>query len=141
MKTFYVTTPIYYSNGIPHIGHAYSSFISDVLARHHRSLGEDVKFSTGVDENSQKVVEKAAEAGMDLMPYCDAMAEKHKALWDGIDISYTDFVRTTSDNHKAFVQNVLQKSYENGDIYLGEYEGLYCVGCEGFKKETDLTAE
>lgn len=75
------------------------------------------------------------------MQYCDRMAEIHKSIWDGIDISYTDFVRTTSQHHKKFVQKVLQKSFDNGDIYLGEYEGLYCVGCEGFKKESDLTTD
>lgn len=141
MKTFYVTTPIYYSNGIPHIGHAYASFIADVLAKHRRNLGFEVKFSTGVDENSQKVVEKAAEAGMGIMEYCDSMAGKHQAIWDGLGITYTDFVRTTTDQHKAFVQGVLQKSFDNGDIYLGEYEGLYCVGCEAFKKASDLTED
>lgn len=141
MKTFYVTTPIYYSNGIPHIGHAYASFIADVLAKHRRNLGFEVKFSTGVDENSQKVVEKAAEAGMGIMEYCDSMAGKHQAIWDGLGITYTDFVRTTNYQHKTFVQGVLQKSFDNGDIYLGEYEGLYCVGCEAFKKASDLTED
>ncbi len=141
MKTFYVTTPIYYSNGIPHIGHAYASFIADVIAKHRRNLGYEVKFSTGVDENSQKVVEKAAEAKMEIMEYCDSMAAKHQAVWDGLGITYTDFVRTTTPEHKTFVQGVLQKSFDNGDIYLGEYEGLYCVGCEAFKKPSDLTED
>ena len=140
-KTFFVTTPIYYSNGIPHIGHSYSSLIADVIARAHRIRGEDVKFSTGVDENSQKVVEKAAEAGMSTMDYADMMAGKHRAVWDGIHISYTDFIRTTEDRHKRFVQEVLQKTYEAGDIYEGVYEGLYCIGCEAFKKPSDLTPE
>jgi methionyl-tRNA synthetase len=81
-----------------------------------------VKFSTGVDENSQKVIEKALEAELSLDDYCNMMAQKHKSLWDKLDISYTDFVRTTDLSHKRFVQQVLQKSYDNGDIYLGEYE-------------------
>lgn len=140
MKTpFFVTTPIYYSNGIPHIGHSYSSLIADVLARHRRMSGFDVKFSTGVDENSQKVVEKAAEAGLETMAYADLMAGKHREVWDGIGISYTDFVRTTASEHMKLVQEVLQKSFERGDIYEGEYEGMYCVGCEAFKKQADLT--
>lgn len=135
---FFVTTPIYYSNGIPHVGHAYSSFLADTVAHHHRLNREDVKFSTGVDENSQKVVESAAAQNMDVMAYADMMAGEHKAVWDGLNISYTDFIRTTELRHVEFVQKVLQKSFLAGDIYEGMYEGLYCVGCEAFKKETDL---
>ncbi len=137
-KKFFITTPIYYSNDIPHIGHAYSSFIADVYARFHRMLWYDVKFSTWVDENSQKTVQKATEQGMDVMEYLDMYAAKHQAIWDWLRVSYTDFIRTTSDKHKNFVQEVLQKVYDNGDIYQWEYEGLYCVGCEAFKKESDL---
>lgn len=91
-----------------------------------------------MDENSQKVVESAESQGMDVMAYADMMAGKHKAVWDGLNIGYTDFIRTTEMRHVEFVQSVLQKSYLAGDIYEGEYEGLYCVGCEAFKKETDL---
>jgi methionyl-tRNA synthetase len=140
-KPFFVTTPIYYSNGIPHIGHSYSSLIADVLARHRRMTGFDVKFSTGVDENSQKVVEKAAEAGKPIMQYADEMAAAHKAVWDGLGISYTDFIRTTEKRHHDLVREVLQKTYDAGDIYEGVYEGLYCVGCEAFKKKSDLTED
>lgn len=137
-KNFYITTPIYYSNGVPHIGHAYSSFLADAIANYQKFQGKNVRFTTGVDENSQKIVESAAEKWMDVMDYTDMMAEKHKAVWDGIGIGYTDFVRTTRQNHKEFVQNVLQKTFDNGDIYEGEYHGMYCVGCEAFKKEKDL---
>jgi methionyl-tRNA synthetase len=137
-NTFFVTTPIYYPNGIPHIGHAYSSFIADTLARYHRNIGEKVRFSTGVDENSQKIVDKANELGKPVMEYLDEMSVEHKKVWDGIGISYTDFVRTTHPNHAKLVQEVLQKSFDNGDIYAGVYEGLYCKGCEGFKKPNDL---
>lgn len=137
--TFFVTTPIYYPNGVPHIGHAYSSIIADVLARYHRQNGKRVRFSTGVDENSQKIVDKANELGKPVMDYLDEMAAEHRKVWDGIDISYTDFVRTTAPSHAAFVQSVLQKSFDNGDIYAGEYEGMYCRGCEAFKKASDLT--
>lgn len=137
-KKFYVTTPIYYSNSVPHIWHAYSSLIADVIANYKRMNWAEVKFSTWVDENSQKVVEKAEEAKMDIMKYADLMASQHKAVWDWLNISYTDFVRTTSTKHKEFVQEVLQKSFDNWDIYEWVYEWLYCVGCEAFKKPNDL---
>lgn len=138
MAKFFITTPIYYSNGVPHIGHAYSSLIADTIASYKRLAGNEVKLCTWVDENSQKVVESAATLNMEIMPYVDMMAEKHKAVWDGIGIRYTDFIRTTEPRHQKFVQEVLQKSYDNGDIYEWVYEGMYCVWCEGFKKESDL---
>lgn len=137
-QKFFITTPIYYSNDIPHVGHAYSSFIADTLASYKRLEGYDVKFTTGVDENSQKVVEKAAEKNMPVMEYTDSMAKKHREVWDKSGIRYTDFVRTTEPRHRDFVQKVLQKAYENGDIYEWVYNGMYCVGCEAFKKESDL---
>ncbi len=137
-NTFFITTPIYYSNWVPHIGHAYSSFIADTIARFERLQMKEVFFSTWVDENSQKVVESAVSLGMETLQYADMMAEKHKSVWDGIGIEYTDFIRTTENRHKDFVQEVLQKSYDNWDIYEGIYEWLYCVGCEAFKKESDL---
>jgi methionyl-tRNA synthetase len=137
-KKFYITTPIYYSNDIPHVWHAYSSFIADTLASYKKLEWYDVKFSTGVDENSQKVVEKAEEKWMPVMEYTDSMALKHREVWDKSGIRYTDFVRTTESRHHDLVQKVLQKSFDNGDIYEGVYNGLYCVGCEGFKKESDL---
>ena len=137
-QKFYITTPIYYSNDVPHVGHAYSSFLADTIARYKELQGFDVKFTTGVDENSQKVVDKAAEQNMPIQEYTDLMAAKHQDLWDQSGVRYTDFVRTTEARHHEFVQNVLQKSYENGDIYEWVYNGLYCVGCEGFKKESDL---
>jgi methionyl-tRNA synthetase len=136
---FLVTTPIYYPNGVPHIGHAYSSLIADVIARWQRMNGAKVRFTTGVDENSQKIVEKARELGQPVMEYLDEMALAHRAVWDGTGISYTDFVRTTAPSHRDLVQQVLQKSFDRGDIYAWEYEGAYCVGCEAFKKPSDLT--
>ena len=116
-QKFYITTPIYYSNDVPHVGHAYSSFLADTIARYKELQGFDVKFTTGVDENSQKVVDKAAEQNMPIQEYTDLMAAKHQDLWDQSGVRYTDFVRTTEARHHEFVQNVLQKSYENGDIY------------------------
>lgn len=116
-EQFYITTPIYYSNGLPHIGHAYSSLLADTIANYHRLQQDSVRFSTGVDENSQKVVESAQSLGMEVMVYADMMAEKHRAVWDGLGIHYTDFIRTTEPRHRDFVQKVLKRSYDAGDIY------------------------
>lgn len=137
-KKFYVTTPIYYANWLPHIGHAYSSLLADILARSKRMLWYKVKFSTWVDENSQKAVLAAQDKWMEIMDFLDELAAKHKAVWDGLNISYTDFIRTTETRHHEFVRKILEISYNNGDIYQWEYKWLYCVGCEAFKKETDL---
>lgn len=137
-QKFYVTTPIYYGNGIPHIGHFYTSTIADILYKYKQISGFDVKFTTGIDENSQKAVIKAEEAGKTVMEYLDEMANIHKNTWDYFDISYDDFIRTTSNRHKEVVQKVLQTCFDRGDIYEGEYEGQYCVGCESFKKDEDL---
>ncbi|NUJ97530.1 methionine--tRNA ligase [Candidatus Gracilibacteria bacterium] len=135
---FFITTPIYYTNGIPHIGHSYSSIIADTIARYQKINGKKVKFSTGVDENSQKAIQKAEELGMEIMPYLDMMASKHKAVWDGLNIEYTDFIRTTEQRHRDLVQKVLKICRKRGDIYEGVYEGMYCIGCEAFKKDDDL---
>ncbi len=135
---FYVTTPIYYTNGIPHIGHSYSSIIADSIARYQRISGKQTKFTTGVDENSQKAVLAAEEDRKSTKDYLNTMAEKHRAVWDGLKIEYTDFIRTTEKRHHELVRSVLQKSFDNWDIYEGEYEWMYCVGCEGFKKDDDL---
>ena len=137
-KKYFITTPIYYANGKPHIGNAYASITADVLARYKRLLGYDVRFSTGTDENGQKMVQKAQEQWKDVMTYLNEIAEIHKQVRDNLEISYTDFVRTTEPRHEKFVQEVLTKTYENGDIYEGEYEGYYCVWCEAFKKKSDL---
>lgn len=137
-NTFFTTTPIYYTNWIPHIGHAYSSIIADTITRYKKINWFNVKFSTWVDENSQKAVAAALESDMETMPYLDMMAEKHKWVWDGLKIDYTDFIRTTEPRHHKFVKTVLQTSFDNGDIYQGEYEWMYCVWCEWFKKDEDL---
>jgi len=110
--TFFITTPIYYTNGIPHIGHSYSSLIADSIARYNKISGKRVKFSTGVDENSQKIVQSAQKEGMDIMMYLDKMAQKHKEVWDGLGIEYTDFIRTTEPRHRELVRKVLEISYE-----------------------------
>jgi len=137
-KKLLVTTPIYYVNGKPHIGHVYSSLIADSFARAKRSLWYDVKFSTWVDENSQKTVQKAEELWKDVYEYLDEMSQIHQNTWDTYNISYTDFIRTSSEKHKKVVQMILEKTNENGYIYKSKYKGLYCVGCEAFKKEDDL---
>ena len=135
---FYITTPIYYTNWIPHIGHAYSSIIADTIARYQKINWKQTKFSTWVDENSQKAVTAATDLWMETMPYLDMMSEKHKAVWDGLKINYTDFIRTTEKRHHDFVKTVLQTSFDKWDIYQGEYEWMYCVWCEWFKKDEDL---
>lgn len=137
-KKFLVTTPIYYPNGYPHIGHANSSFIADVYARYKRLLWYEVKFSTGNDENSQKILQQAQLEGTPVMEYLDHMAQKWEEVWQALSITYTDFIRTTAPHHKELVQKVLQKAYDKWDIYEWEYKGYYCVGCESFKKESDL---
>lgn len=136
--TFFITTPIYYTNWVPHIGHAYSSIIADTIARHQKISGKQIKFSTWVDENSQKAVDAAEALWMETMPYLDMMADKHKAVWDWLNIKYTDFIRTTEQRHHNFVREVLQKSFDKWDIYEWEYEWMYCVWCEWFKKDEDL---
>jgi methionyl-tRNA synthetase len=101
-------------------------------------IGYEVKFATGTDENGQKMKQSAEKVGKELMPYLDEIAAQHKDTWDALKISYTDFIRTTESRHHTFVQQMLQTTYDAGDIYQGEYEGMYCVGCEGFKKASDL---
>lgn len=137
-ENFFVTTPIYYTNWIPHIWHAYSSIIADVIARYNKINWKKVKFCTWVDENSQKAVQKAKDEWMEIMDYLDMMAEKHKQVWDWLDIKYTDFIRTTEKRHHDFVKKVLQTSFDNWDIYQWEYEWKYCIWCEAFKKDDDL---
>lgn len=137
-NNFFVTTPIYYTNGIPHIWHCYSSLLADTIFKYKKLKWYNAKFSTWVDENSQKALDKAKENGMEIMPYLDMMAWKHKEIWDWLNLSYTDFIRTTDEKHHKLVREVLQKSFDNGDIYEWEYEGMYCVWCEAFKKDDDL---
>ncbi|MDA9129381.1 methionine--tRNA ligase [Candidatus Gracilibacteria bacterium] len=137
-KKFYTTTPIYYGNGVPHIGHFYSSTIANVIHLSQKIRGADARFTTGIDENSQKAVIEADKAEIPIMQYLDSMAEKHKEVWDYFAFDYTDFIRTTEKRHHTLVKDVLQSCFDAGDIYEGEYEGMYCVGCESFKKDDDL---
>ena len=139
MKRFYVTTPIYYVNDKPHIGHAYTTILADVLSRYHRKKGRDVFFLTGLDEHGQKVQQAAEERGVEPKIHCDEMAPRFIELWDELHIQYDDFIRTTEKRHMDVVQNILQKVYDKGDIYEDNYEGLYSVSEERFitEKEAD----
>lgn len=131
MKKF-ITTPIYYVNDVPHIGHAYTTIICDTLARFYRLRGDDVFFLTGTDEHGQKIEEAAKSRSKSPKEYADEISAKFRALWDEFEISYDYFIRTTDDYHKITSQNVFAKMLANGDIYKGEYEGSYCVSCESF---------
>jgi len=134
---FYITTPIYYVNDKPHIGHAYTTILADVLSRYHRAEGNDVFFLTGLDEHGQKVQQAAAERGVKPKVHCDEMAPRFLELWEKLHISNDDFIRTTEDRHVKVVQDILQIVYNNGDIYKDEYEGLYSVSEERFITEKE----
>ena len=136
--TFYVTTPIYYPSGNLHIGHTYTTVAADAIARFKRFSGFDVKFLTGTDEHGEKIQKNAREKGMTEMEYLDGMIAGIKDLWNTMDISYDDFIRTTQDRHKDVIQKIFTKLYEQGDIYKGSYEGRYCTPCESFWTESQL---
>ncbi len=137
---FYVTTPIYYVNDAPHIGHAYTTILADVLARFHRALGDDVFFLTGLDEHGQKVQQAAAARGLDPLAHCNDLAPRFQDLWARLEIINDDFIRTTQPRHVKVVQQVLQAVYEKGDIYQKEYEGLYSVAEERFITEKEAAS-
>src|ERR687897_44536 len=136
--SFYLTTPIYYVNSTPHIGHAYTTLAADIVVRHHRQRGEDTFFLTGTDEHASKVYRVAEAEGLDPKTYVDRIAEKWRELPERVDADIDFFIRTTDEEHKRFVQDFVQRIYENGDIYEDTYAGLYCVGCEAFKTEAEL---
>ncbi len=138
MSKFFLTTPIYYINDKPHIGHAYPTIAADVLARWHRQNGDDVLFTTGTDENSQKTVESAEKAGKDPAAYTGEMAETWRKTWNMTGVSFDRFIRTTEPDHKAAVYELIKRAEKSGDISAGEYQGLYCIGCEEFKRESEL---
>ena len=138
MKTFYVTTPIYYTNGPPHLGHAYTTIAADVISRFKKLQGYDTYFVTGTDEHGQKVEKAAKEAGKTPKQFVDSLVEEFKSLWIELDIEYDKFIRTTDDYHEKAVQNVFQKVYDAGLIYKGNYEGWYCVPDETFLTDGQL---
>ena len=137
-KKFYITTPIYYVNARPHLGHSYTTIAADVLARYHRSRTEKVFFLTGTDEHGAKVEKAAQKAGKSPVQICDENSESFKKIWKKLNISYDNFIRTTDPNHIRSVQRALQILYDKKFIYKGIYEGLYCVGCEQYKTKSDL---
>ncbi|WP_313802561.1 methionine--tRNA ligase [Cytobacillus sp.] len=138
VNTFYLTTPIYYPSGNLHIGHAYTTVAGDAMARYKRMRGFDVMYLTGTDEHGQKIQEKAEEKGVTPQHYVDEIVEGIQELWKKLDISYDDFIRTTQTRHKQVVEKIFAQLLEQGDIYLGEYEGWYCTPCESFFTERQL---
>ena len=137
-RPFYITTPIYYVNASPHIGHAYTTIVADVLARFARMTGRETFFVTGTDEHGDKIAEAAQKAGITPKAYADGVSAQFRALWPELAITNDYFIRTTDENHTETVRRILQKVYDAGDIYFGSYEGFYCVGCERFYTEKEL---
>ncbi|MCW8895164.1 methionine--tRNA ligase [Sulfurimonas sp.] len=135
----YITTPIYYVNGEAHIGHAYTTFIADTIARYEKLKGHDTYFLTGTDEHGEKIEESAKKSGKSIQEFTDEMSATFKNLWDEFEIAYDKFIKTTDENHKIGVQKAFKVMYAKGDIYKGFYEGNYCISCETFFPETQLT--
>src|SRR3954454_2098481 len=136
--SFYVTTPIYYVNAAPHLGHAYTTIAADVMARHHRQRGDDVFFLTGTDEHGEPVADAAAAAGVSPRELADKNAERFKALAPLLNATNDFFIRTSDPRHVKAVQDVLQKVKDNGYVELGTYEGLYCPRCADFKSDNEI---
>ncbi len=139
--TFYITTPIYYVNAEPHIGHAYSTIVADVIARFYRLAGFETFFLTGTDEHGNKVVEAAEKSGETVKAYVDRISKTFKETWPKLNITNDYFVRTTDRNHQDTVREILSKVYAKGDIYFSDYEGKYCIGCERFYTDTELVQD
>ncbi|MDR2457323.1 MAG: class I tRNA ligase family protein, partial [Clostridiales Family XIII bacterium] len=134
-KKYYITTPIYYPSDNLHIGHTYTTVIADAMARYKRLMGYDVFFLTGTDEHGEKIQKIAEENGQSPLEYVDKIVDSVKKLWQTMEISYDDFIRTTQERHIKRVQEIFMKLYKNGDIYKGNYKGLYCIPCESFWTE------
>lgn len=137
-QTFALTTPLYYVNALPHIGSAYTTIAADVVARFHRLMGYSVSFVTGTDEHGQKIQRTAQDKGRDPQEYCDEVVACFEDLWQKLNIRYDRLSRTTAPRHEAIVREFFQRVWDNGDIYLGQQKGWYCVSCEEFKDEGDL---
>ncbi len=129
---FYLTTPIYYVNDMPHLGHAYTTIMADVIKRYKQLRGFDAFLLTGTDEHGQKIEKSAAQMGLSPQQLADKVVERHKQLWQTLDISYDHFIRTTDDYHVQGVKKIFERIRAKGDIYPGEYEGFYCVSCESY---------
>jgi methionyl-tRNA synthetase len=137
-QRFYVTTPIYYVNGSPHIGHAYTSVVADALTRYHRLRGRRARFLTGTDEHGQKIEREAVKAGMEPQAFVDDVSQRFRGLWPKLGVQPDDFIRTTERRHVDGVQKYWRKVRDAGDLYKGSYKGLYCLACEGYKTEKEL---
>ena len=138
MKKFYITTPIYYVNDKPHLGHSYTTIAADILARYYRSKNKEVFFLTGTDEHGSKIEEAASQKGFSSQEWVDKNVEEFKLLWKRLNISYDDFIRTTEERHIKKVQEVFGKLLKSGDIYKGKYSGWYCVACESYYTDTQI---
>src|SRR5919106_3129505 len=137
-ETFYLTTPIYYINDVPHLGHAYTTVAADFIARFRRLEGRRVHFLTGTDEHGERILRTAESKGLAPRAWADSIVPRWTEVWEALDISNDDFIRTTEERHERPVQTFVQSLYERGEIYLGAYEGLYCLGCEAFKTPGEL---
>ncbi len=137
-KPFYLTTPIYYVNDEPHIGHSYTTVVADTVARYRRATGWDVRFLTGTDEHGQKIERAAAKLGIAPIALADRVVSRYEALWKRLSISHDDFIRTTEARHRRGVDRLIEKMTAAGDIYLGSYDGMYCAGCEAFYPESQI---
>jgi methionyl-tRNA synthetase len=138
LGTFYLTTPIYYVNDRPHLGHAYTTIVADTMTRFHRLAGDDVRMLTGTDEHGDKIAQAAAEAGITPQAMADQNSSAFRDTWRALGIQYDDYIRTTEERHKKVVRDVLQKLWDKGEIYLGSYGGHYCFGCERFYTEKEI---
>ncbi|MDP3285127.1 MAG: class I tRNA ligase family protein, partial [Desulfobacterales bacterium] len=136
---FYITTPIYYVNAKPHLGHAYTTIVADVVCRYHRMQNKDTFLLTGTDEHGDKVVRAAEKENLSPGVYSDKISGLFKDLWPELNINYNSFIRTTDPSHISVVEHILKKINDSGDIYFSEYEGLYCFGCERFYTERELS--
>ncbi|MBI5202016.1 MAG: class I tRNA ligase family protein, partial [Elusimicrobia bacterium] len=137
-KPYYLTTPIYYVNAAPHIGHAYTTLAADVLNRYHQMRGRKTHFLTGTDEHGSKIEEVAKARGMTPKVHADEIAESFRELWKHLDVRYDDFIRTTDPRHEETVRQVFKALHDKGDIYKGVYRGFYCVSCETYWTLTEL---
>ncbi|HYV42010.1 MAG TPA: class I tRNA ligase family protein, partial [Thermoanaerobaculia bacterium] len=141
MKTFYATTPIYYVNDLPHIGHIYSTVVTDTATRYHRLIGEKTRFLTGTDEHGQNIEKAAAAQGMTPIALADRVVARYHDLWKKFEISNDDFIRTTEKRHRTGVEALISRIEKAGDLYTARHEGWYCTSCEAFYTEKELDEE
>ncbi|HER62751.1 MAG TPA: methionine--tRNA ligase, partial [Desulfobacteraceae bacterium] len=138
MMTTYITTPIYYVNAMPHLGHAYTTIVTDTYSRFRKLCGDDVRFQTGTDEHGEKIAQAAEAEGVSPKEYADRISESFRDTWPSLAIAPDNFIRTTDPDHVRTVQQILQQVYDRDDIYFSEYSGLYCQGCERFLTDKEL---